>query len=158
MLLRCQSWECIAGYIQAHPSSNGSSPAAAVAGKSEQRHSDAGSSANKASDSDDIILSGNLEQLSQQLQSATAMFNSQSAPPTSRGPYGTAGGTGMANGMSHWQGICPSGGWAISVKSRRLNAGELASDDFQSCTSGATKAERISCMDCIIQIIICKCT
>lgn len=88
-----------AGYIQAHPGSNGSAPAA-VASKPEQRHSDAGSNPSKISVNDDVILSGNLEQLSQQLQSATAMFNSHSAPPTSRAPYSTSGEGGSASSGS----------------------------------------------------------
>lgn len=69
--------------MQAHPSSapvNVNSPA----GKADQRYSEVEANAGKSLDKDDVILSGNLEQLSQQLQSATAMFNSQSAPSTSR--------------------------------------------------------------------------
>lgn len=48
----------------------------------------------RAADPDDVILSGNLEQLSQQLQSATAMFNSQSAPSTARSGHSIGGGEG----------------------------------------------------------------
>ena len=43
----------------------------------------------------DLILAGNIEDLSQQLESATAMFNSQSAPSTARGaPPGEGGNRG----------------------------------------------------------------
>lgn len=94
-----------AGYVHLHPGA----PPVAVSNsttKAEQRHSDPGAALPKASDPGADILSGNLEQLSQQLQSATAMFNSQSAPSTSRG-FGNSGqaesGPHAGKGLVPWE-------------------------------------------------------
>ena len=90
----------LAGYAHASTGTNGHAVNGA-AGKLDQRHGDSAVSSSKAGDQDDVILSGNLEQLSQHLQSATAMFNSQSAPATSRGPpYSNLG----ENGHPHHAG------------------------------------------------------